>query len=76
MADLTTSKLLWNSVLSTKNEKFMGLDIKIFYLGTPMDRFDYMKMPLRISPEHISHQYNLERNAKKVFIYLEIRKEI
>ncbi len=29
-ADLTTSKLTWNSVLSTKGAKFMCLDIKNF----------------------------------------------
>ena len=26
-ADITTSKILWNSVLSTKNAKYMCLDI-------------------------------------------------
>ena len=26
-ADLTTSKVIWNSVLSTKDAKFMGIDI-------------------------------------------------
>ena len=29
-ADITTSKVLWNSVLSTKNAKYMCLDIKTF----------------------------------------------
>ena len=33
-ADLTTSKLMWNSVLSTKSAKFMCLDIKNFYLSS------------------------------------------
>ena len=28
MADLTTSKLMWNSVLSTEGAKYMCLDIK------------------------------------------------
>ena len=35
-AELTTAKLLFNSVLSTPNAKFLGLDIKDFYLGTHM----------------------------------------
>ena len=38
VADFTTSKLLWNSVISTNKAKCMGIDIKNFYLGTPMDR--------------------------------------
>ena len=44
-ADLTTTKILWNSVISTPHAKYLCLDIKNFYLGTPMDRFEYMKMP-------------------------------
>ena len=35
-ADLTTAKMLWNSVISTDGAKFMGLDIGDFYLETPM----------------------------------------
>jgi hypothetical protein len=34
-ADLTTSKLMWNSVLSTEGAKYMCLDIKNFYLTAP-----------------------------------------
>ena len=37
-ADLTISKILWNSVLSTEGEKSMGLDVSNFYLETPMER--------------------------------------
>ena len=39
----TTANILWNSILTTKGAQFMGLDIKNFYLGTPLDRFEYMK---------------------------------
>ena len=35
-ADLTTVKLLLNSVISTPNAKFATADIKDFYLNTPM----------------------------------------
>ena len=47
-ADITTSKILWNSILSTKNAKYMCLDIKNFYLCAPMERYEYMKMPIGI----------------------------
>ena len=53
IADITTSKILYNSVLSTKNAKYMCLDIKNFYLCAPMKRFEYMKMPIGIFPRHI-----------------------
>ena len=39
-ADITTSKILWNSVLSTKNAIYMCLDIKNFYLCAPMKIFE------------------------------------
>ncbi len=37
-ADLLTVKLMFNSVISTPNVKFMTIDIKDFYLMMPMDR--------------------------------------
>ena len=49
-ADLTTSKLMWNSVLSTKGAKYMCLDIKNFYFTAPLDWYEYMKMPLSLFP--------------------------
>jgi len=75
-ANLTTSKILWNSVVSTEGAKFMGIDVKSFYLCTPMDRYEYMKMPLSIFPEHIKRQYNMEAHALNGFVYLEIHKAI
>ena len=54
----------------------MGLDIKNFYLGTPLDRYEYMKVPLHIFPQHIIDQYALTLKEKGGFIYLEIGKVI
>ena len=71
-----TSKVLWNSVISTRNAKFVGLDIKTFYLVTPFEGFKCMNMPSSIFPENIAKQYDLKRNAKKGLIYLEISKAI
>eukprot|EP00804_Cyclotella_cryptica_P022655 CCRYP_012469-RC/>CCRYP_012469-RC protein AED:0.37 eAED:0.30 QI:0/0/0/1/0/0/2/0/432 len=70
-ADLTTSKILWNSVLSTKGVKFMGLDLKSFYLTAMLDPPEYMKMPLALFPNHIRAQYNLDKHAIHGFVYLE-----
>lgn len=75
-ADLTTAKILWNSVISTKNARFMGIDIKNFYLGTPLERYEYMAMPIGMFPQHTKDQYELEKHAKKGMVYLEIRKAI
>jgi hypothetical protein len=41
-ANTTTSKLHWNTVLSTQKAKYMCLDIKKNYLSTPINRTEYM----------------------------------
>jgi hypothetical protein len=49
-ADLTTSKCLWNSVISTTGAKYMCLDVNNFYLGTPMEHFEYLRVPTNSFP--------------------------
>ncbi len=66
-ADLTTSKLMWNSVLSTKGARYMCLDIKNLYLTAPLDRYEYMKIPLNIFPEWIIKQKGFEQTRTKWF---------
>ena len=58
-ADMLTVKLLFNSVISTPYAQFMTIDIKNFYLNTPMPRFEYMKMKLSDYPEDVILQYGL-----------------
>ena len=43
-ANLLTVKLLLNSVISTPGAKFLGLDLKDFYLNIPMDRPEFLRM--------------------------------
>jgi hypothetical protein len=45
-ADITTFKIIINSTLSTKDATIMTMDIKSYYLGTPLSPFEYMKMLL------------------------------
>ena len=74
-ADLTTAKVLFNSVLSTpQHAKFLGLDIKDFYLGTHMTHYEYMLIPLPILPPTIIDQYNLTPLIHNGFVYVEVRK--
>ena len=54
----------------------MGLDVGNFYLETPMERYEYMKMPLALFPAHTIEQYKLHDRAKHGFVYLEIRRDI
>ena len=65
---------MWNSVISTKNARYITANLKLFYLTAPMDRYEYMHMPLKIIPEHIIKQYNLCEKAKNGYVYMEIRR--
>ena len=67
---------MWNSVLSTKGARYMCLDIKNFYLTAPLDRFEYMKMPLTLFPPWTCKQYNLDTHAKNGFVYLKLRRAV
>jgi hypothetical protein len=50
-ANLTTTKMLWNSIISTNDTRYLCLNIKNFYLGTPMDWFEYEN-----AHQHFSHR--------------------
>jgi hypothetical protein len=62
-ADLLTVKLMFNSIISTPNAKFMTIDIKDFYLVTPMDRYEYFRMKLELFPQEIIDEYGLRNKV-------------
>jgi hypothetical protein len=63
-----------NSTLSTKVAVMMMMDITNYYLGTPLPRFEYMKILLSRFLEEILHKYNLNTLAVDGWVYIEIRK--
>jgi hypothetical protein len=71
-ADITTFKILINSTFSTKDAKMMMMDIKNYYLGTPLPTYEYMRMPISILAEEIIKKYHLTRLAADGWVYLEI----
>jgi hypothetical protein len=73
-ADITTFKILINGTLSTEDAAMMMMDIKNYFLGTPLPRFEYMKMLLSRFPEEIIQKYNLNSLAVDGWVYTEIRK--
>jgi hypothetical protein len=73
-ADITTFKILINSTLSTKDAAIMMMNIKNYYLGTPLPRYEYMQMLLSRFPEEILKKYNLKALAVDGWVYIEIRK--
>ena len=55
-ADLTTPTLIFYIVIS--------------YLKNPIDRYEYMKIPLEIIPDEIIQQYKLQDLSHKGFAFM------
>jgi len=76
-AELTTSKLLWNSILSTNGARYMCININNFYLKVALDYYEYMKIPVALFPEWIKKQYNIDTHTRdEGFVFLEIRQAV
>jgi hypothetical protein len=52
----------------------MMMDIKNYYLGTPLPRFEYMKMLLSRFPKEVIQKYNLHALSVDSWVYIEVRK--
>ena len=52
----------------------MTLDVKNFYLNTPMERFEYVRIRIEDIPEEIITEYNLREKVCNGNTYVEIRK--
>jgi hypothetical protein len=72
--DITTLKILINSTLSTEDAKMMMIDIKNYYLGTPLPTYEYMRIPISILPLDIIEKYKFTHLVVNGWVYLEIRK--
>ena len=75
-ADLTTTKCLFNSTISTQNGRFMTLDLSDFYLEShlPRDEYEYVRIPLWMIPPHIQELYNLSSKITHGQVYAKIRR--
>jgi hypothetical protein len=74
-ADLVTVKLLINSTISPPSTKYMTMDIKDFYLNTPMARCKYMQLRIANMPDDVIKHYNLTDLATpEGYVYCKIQK--
>eukprot|EP00804_Cyclotella_cryptica_P014354 CCRYP_015562-RA/>CCRYP_015562-RA protein AED:0.34 eAED:0.35 QI:0/0/0/1/1/1/3/0/445 len=71
-SDLTTAKLLFNSVVSTDGATFHGGNLKVFYLNTPMDRLEYMRLKFDLIPQEMITKYKLNDCNEDGWIYMRI----
>ena len=73
-ADMQKAKLMFNSVISTPNAKFLCLDVKDFYLNTPMVRFEYVWVPVSMLTANVIEAYKLKDKIKNGRVLVEIQR--
>jgi hypothetical protein len=71
---MVSSKLLWNSTISTNRAHFAGANIKNIYLNMPLNWYEYMKMPLSLFTQDIIKLYGLLSKVLNGHVCMEIRK--
>ncbi len=73
--DMVTVKLHLNSVISTKGACYCTIDLKDFYLMTPMAHTEYMRMKLKDLPPEFVELYNLTNKVgSNGHIHIKIQK--
>ena len=63
-AEMLTAKLLFNSVISTDDARFMGIDISDFYLNSTMPEPEWMWAPVTLIPDEVMTAYDLHNKVK------------
>jgi hypothetical protein len=52
----------------------MNMDIQTYYLGTPLERYEYVRIPVSMVPDDIMNEYNLHSIVHNGYLYVELRK--
>jgi hypothetical protein len=73
-AAITAFKILINSTLSTEDAQMMMMNIKNYYVGTPLPRFEYIRLSLSTITDEIMTKCNLRAISIGCWVYLDIRK--
>jgi len=74
-ADLSTVKILFNSIISMPNAQCMMGNLKDFYLGMPMEPKDYAyrRIPVSMLPTNIMDYYQLHALVHNGHVYVKIQ---
>ena len=59
-ANMMFAKILFNSVIYTKGARFMTIDLSNFYLMTPLNQPEYIRIHIRDIPDEIIAEYKLK----------------
>ena len=74
-AGTTTVKTHWNSTISTKNARYLTLDIKNYYLMSKFkpNEYEYIRIELALILNEFIQQYNLEQISDSGYVYAEVQ---
>ena len=76
-ANMLETKLILNSTISDahRGARFMSADLKDFFLATPMEGDEYMKVKYKHFPADIRRRYNLqEKVTASDHIFIKIKR--
>ena len=74
-AFLLKVKLLLNSIVSTPGAKHFTMDIKTFYLNTPLPQYEYLRLKISNIPDNIIKAYRLDKKGmKEGYVYVKCRR--
>ena len=71
-ADLRTSKIMWNSTISTRSTSNTVADAGNFYLATPVERNEYLRITVELIPQEFMDAYNLHGKVNNRYGYCKI----
>ncbi len=70
-AEMLVTKMLFYSVISIRGARFMTMDISNFYLMTPLNQSEFIRMKLSDIPDKIINEYKLrDKTAPSGSIYI------
>ena len=61
---LVIIKIIINSILSQRHARFIAFDIKKFYLETPMERAEYVRIKISNTPQEFIDEYGLTKHTR------------
>ena len=69
--EIIVAKILFNRVISTKNAKFMTIDISNFYLNSLLPRPEFVNIKINDIPQEIIKEYKLrDKVTPQGYIYI------
>ena len=73
-AEMEVVKLLLNSVLNTPGAKWMTTDITDFYLNTPLERKEYLRIQRKFIPDAIMEEFGFDKYMVNGSVLFEVNK--